>query len=196
MRMGVCVYLCVRMYNCVRRLGNSLIIVLDAFFAAYISGDHLLPSFGFCEVHESSIDKIIVKTNKFKFVCELSQNVLYQYCLFIVWVMIIVGIIMSVCGLIFLLIHYVTGIIVAKRQGILPNKVYNQLTFREIEYLEFLRKKSIPIYNRVVEEMKKSRFAESRPSPNELVMDEIPRSQRAEESAPLYPADEIKKSPY
>jgi len=70
----------------------------------------LLPPFGYCEVHASAKDIKESYGNKHKFVCELSQNVLYQYALVVLWFALIFGIVISIIGLIMLLIHYAIGV--------------------------------------------------------------------------------------
>lgn len=74
------------------------------------SGNMLLPPFGYCEVHASAQDIKNSYGNRHKFVCELSQNILYQYALVVLWFALIVGIVVSIIGLIMLIIHYAIGV--------------------------------------------------------------------------------------
>lgn len=62
-------------------------------------GNALLPTFGFCEVHESAKDIKTAVINEYRFVCEISQHVLYQYVLILLWFAMIFGIVVSVIGL-------------------------------------------------------------------------------------------------
>jgi len=117
------------------------------------AGDELLPSFGYCEIIETAEDKLTIKNNIYKFQCELSQDVLYQYCLFVVWMVMVVGLVLSALGLLMLLIHYLLSFVVMK-DG--KEKVYDNLYFREIEYLEYVRSKSIPLHKKVCELLKES----------------------------------------
>lgn len=73
-------------------------------------GNYLLPAFGYCEVHNSAKDIKESKVNRHKFVCEISQHVLYQYALLILWVAIICGIVFSVLGLIMMILRYLYSI--------------------------------------------------------------------------------------
>lgn len=154
------------------------------------AGDALLPSFGYCEMWESLMDKLHAKANQHKFVCELSQNVLYQYCLIVMWMMIILALMFSIIGLIMLLMHYVLSVCVVRKQGIIPSKLYASLNFREIEYLYLARKKSIPLFDHMVSELKRVRFSDG------VQMNGL------EETAPLYspppipPPSDMKKPPY
>ncbi|XP_066911136.1 uncharacterized protein [Clytia hemisphaerica] len=59
-------------------------------------GNQLLPSFGYCEVANSAKDIKESTGNYHKVVCEISQHVLYQYTLLVLWVAILCGIIISV----------------------------------------------------------------------------------------------------
>lgn len=36
--------------------------------------------------------------------------------------------------------------------------MYNALTLRECEYLEFIRRKNVPVYGQVIEQLKKDRL--------------------------------------
>ena len=69
----------------------------------YNLGNQLLPPFGYCEVYELSKDIEV----KHKFICEMSQNILYQYCLIGLWFTLIFGIVVSLLGLSLLIIQYV-----------------------------------------------------------------------------------------
>lgn len=69
-------------------------------------GNQLLPPFGYCEMYESARDVKTTLANAHKFVCEISQNILYQYCLAVLWFAIIAGILISVFGLIHCILMY------------------------------------------------------------------------------------------
>lgn len=70
----------------------------------------LLPPFGYCEVHASAQDIKNSYGNRHKFVCELSQHILYQYALVVLWFALVVGIVVSIIGLVMLIIHYAIGV--------------------------------------------------------------------------------------
>ena len=80
------------------------------FFILLITGNLLLPPFGYCEVYQSAKDILVTLANKHKFVCELSQNILYQYVLIVLWFALIFGIVISIIGLVLLVVHYAIGI--------------------------------------------------------------------------------------
>ena len=73
------------------------------------AGDKLLPAYGICEVLELAQDVKGSLYNKHKFVCEISQNVLYQYTLMFLWFCLIVGLVVSVVGLIRTLLDIVSS---------------------------------------------------------------------------------------
>jgi len=117
-------------------------------------GNVLLPPFGYCEVWESAMDRLTDKNNKHKFVCELSQNILYQYCLFVMWWLMVIGLLLSVLGLLWLLLKYTMKGLKIRRWNSPSKQLYNNLTIREMEYLDFIKQKDIPLYDLVMEELK------------------------------------------
>jgi len=117
-------------------------------------GNLMLPPFGYCEVYESAKDVKLTIANKHKFVCELSQNILYQYCLIVLWFAIIVGIVVSFIGLILLVVNYVIWMLGIRRSGPTGKKLYKALSLRELEYLEFIRNRDIVIYGEVLEKLR------------------------------------------
>jgi len=117
-------------------------------------GNALLPTFGFCEVHESSKDIKTTVINKYKFVCEISQHILYHYVFILVWFAMVFGIVISIIGLIAKLVDHVITITCFLKGGSPARRMYERLTLRECEYLEFIRRKDKPLYNRVIQKLK------------------------------------------
>ena len=111
-------------------------------------GNVLLPPFGYCEMYESSKDIKHSTVNKHKLICELSQNILYQYCLVVVWFAIVFGIIISVIGLVLLLVRYAATMFGVKDNE--SQRLPKSLTMREHEYLEFIRRKNLILYGEVL----------------------------------------------
>lgn len=143
-------------------------------------GNLLLPPFGYCEVHASAKDIKNSYGNQHKFVCELSQNILYQYCLIVLWFAIIFGIVVSCLGLVILLVHYAIGIFGFKAHGPVGKKIFKMLSFRELEYLEFIRKRNIALYGEVLDKLKEFKLGPNAPD------DEFPA--RGRDDIPLYPS--------
>ena len=78
-------------------------------------------------------------------VCEISQHVLFQYVLLILWFVFVIGIVTSLLGW---LCHGVRTLCVAWKGG----RDYKKgvLTAREIEYVALIRKKDFNLYNEVM----------------------------------------------
>jgi len=121
-------------------------------------GHEVLPPFGYCEIFSSSSDVIKDNVNKHKFVCEMSQNVLTQYALIILWFTLIFGIVISVLGLVILLVDHLITLIFMAKHGNMARRIYGRLTMRECEYLEFIRKRDIPFYADVLQRLKEVRL--------------------------------------
>ena len=121
-------------------------------------GEVLLPTFGFCEVMELGKDIKHTLFNSHKFVCEISQNVLYQYVLILLWFLFIFGMIISCIGFIMQVVDHVITITCFLSQGSHAKKVYQSLTLRECEYLEFIRKKNLAIYGKLIRKLKEARI--------------------------------------
>lgn len=58
----------------------------------------LLPTFGLCQVLEMGKDVKHTLYNKHQFVCEISQNVIYQYVLLVLWFVFAIGEVISTLG--------------------------------------------------------------------------------------------------
>ena len=123
---------------------------------SYKPGEVLLPTFGFCEVLELGQDIKYTVNNNHRFVCEISQNVLYQYVLIILWFLYILGMIISSIGFILKLVDHIVAVGFLS-QGSEAKKVYESLTFREREYLEYVRRKNMPVYGKLVRKLKDER---------------------------------------
>ena len=121
-------------------------------------GDILLPTFGICDVLQLGHDVIRKSLNKHKFVCEISQNVLYQYVLIVLWFLYIFGMIVSCVGLIMQIVNHLTTRACFLPQGSQAKKVYHSLTLRECEYLDFVRKKNMPVYGKLIRKLKEERL--------------------------------------
>lgn len=124
----------------------------------YKPGEIMLPTFGFCEVLELSKDVKHHLFNTHKFVCEISQNVLYQYVLIVLWFLFILGMVISCIGLIVQLVDHLVTITCFLSQGSQAKRVYQSLTLRECEYLEFIRKKNMPVYGKLIRKLKEDRL--------------------------------------
>lgn len=128
------------------------------FFFLCAIGNVLLPPMGFCEIHESSKDSRQKFTNTNKFVCEISPNILYQYVLIILWFLIVFSIIISICGLIINLVGHLVTVTCFLRHDSPSKAIYKRLTFREVEYLEMIRRRNIPAFGEIIRRLQQQRI--------------------------------------
>ena len=114
----------------------------------------LLPSMGYCDVHEASYDLRNTFHNKNRFICEISPHTLYQYVLVVIWFFFVASNLIALIGLfvyiltnLYYLICY-CGALSPKR------KLYHSLTLREIEYLEYIKTRDMAQYGDLLRELK------------------------------------------
>jgi len=118
-------------------------------------GNELLPSYGLCEVHEASQDIKHVTSNKHKFVCEVSQHILYQYAFIIIWFCMVASILIACLGLAMHLIDHAITALCFMRGPVEGRRMYRKLTLRECQYLEYVRRKNLPLYGNILQKLKK-----------------------------------------
>ncbi|XP_057310175.1 innexin inx3-like [Hydractinia symbiolongicarpus] len=118
--------------------------------------NELLPPFGLCEVHSSAEHLVETHNNVHVVLCEMSQHILYQYVFMLLWFAMIIGIVASLVGLLILLFNYVIGLVGIRRLGSnnSAKRIFDVLTYREVEYLEFMRKKNQLVYGDVLEKLR------------------------------------------
>lgn len=116
-------------------------------------GNVLLPSFGFCEIQEASMDIQHVFFNKNKFICEISPNILYQYVFVVLWFVVVTSIAISIAGVVINLAGHMVTVACFLREGSPAKKIYKMVSLRECEYLTFIRRKNIPLYGEVLSKL-------------------------------------------
>jgi len=121
-------------------------------------GEVLLPTFGFCDVLELGQDVKYGLTNDYHLMCEISQHVLYHYVLIAIWFAMIFGIVASVVGFIELLIRMALRSFFFAKEEEAAMKVFKHLPIRQQEYLDFVRKKNVPVYGKLIRVLYHSRF--------------------------------------
>ena len=121
-------------------------------------GEILLPTFGICEVFEISRHKIHAKEDHHRFVCEISQNILYQYVLLVLWFLFIIGMTLSILGFILKIIDHAITVTCFLSMGSQARRVYHALNLRECEYLEFIRRKNMLVYGQLIRKLKEDRL--------------------------------------
>lgn len=118
----------------------------------------LLPSMGFCDVHEASYDIRNTFHNRNRFICEISPHTLYQYVLVMLWFFFVASNLVAMLGLVlyvatnmYYLVWY-CGALSSKR------KLYHLLTLREIEYLEYIKSHDLSQYGALLRELKNQKL--------------------------------------
>ena len=120
-------------------------------------GNVLLPPMGFCDLHEATRDIRNTFINRHKFICEISPHVLYQYVLVLLWFLLIIGIVVSTIGLVMLLFGHLVHVVCFATGGDPAKRMFRVLTLRELDYLEYIRKKDIPVYGKVIQKLRDDR---------------------------------------
>ena len=97
--------------------------------------------------------------SRHKVICEISQNIRYQYIFIILWIFLTIGVFVAVAGLfhfLFMTLKSVFWIYSTKLFGedsILSDKVHSQLTIREMEYLDKIKEMDITMYGEILREL-------------------------------------------
>ena len=120
-------------------------------------GNVLLPPMGFCDIHEATRDVRNTHVNTHKFICEISGHILYQYVMLLFWFLLVIGIVLSSFGLLLHLFSYFISAIRLKKHDD-SHHMYKILTLREIDYLDYIRQRSTPLYRSVVKRLKEARY--------------------------------------
>merc|ERR1719427_1021300 len=121
-------------------------------------GNVLIPAMGYCDVTEASRDVRNTRVNYHKVLCEISPHVLYQYVLLVFWFMILIGIIVSVIGVLMAIFGHVINFCVFVTAKDASKALYNELTTREVDYLEYIRRKDLALYSEVLAKLRDSRL--------------------------------------
>ena len=114
-------------------------------------GNFLLPTFGLCEVVEANMEIIQARSNVHRFVCEISMHVLYQYVLITLWYLVAIGIVVSCLGLLQKLIDHLWVTTCFLAHGSKVQVIYKNMSLREVEYLEYIRRKNLAKYRDVIQ---------------------------------------------
>ncbi|XP_057309783.1 innexin inx3-like [Hydractinia symbiolongicarpus] len=136
-------------------------------------GEMLLPTFGFCDIMEMGADKIHHVGNNLTSVCELSQHVLYHYVLMAIWFLLVLGMVVSVIGIGLLLFQYIYRTVMFGKCEVAAMRVFSVLTIRQGEYLDFIRKKNVPVYGALIRKLYAAKFGSRASSEAESTMKEM-----------------------
>lgn len=121
-------------------------------------GNVLIPSMGYCDVTEASRDVRNTRVNFHKVLCEISPHVLYQYVLLVFWFLIIVGIVVSAIGVLTAVFGHIINYFVFATAKDSSRALYNALTTREVDYLEYIRRKNLALYSEVLIKLREKRL--------------------------------------
>uniref|UniRef100_A0A7M5WUJ7 Innexin n=2 Tax=Clytia hemisphaerica TaxID=252671 RepID=A0A7M5WUJ7_9CNID len=121
-------------------------------------GDYFLPSVGLCNIHEMLKNERATYTDEHKVICEISQNIRYQYIFIILWFFFLVGVITSILGLLHTLFTISKSLFWVYYPKFFPKKslsdrVHSQLTLREMEYLDKIRSVDLTMYGEILREL-------------------------------------------
>lgn len=117
-------------------------------------GHHLLPGFGLCELTSVAADNVQSVVNVHTYVCELTQHILYQYILIVMWYIFILGIVISIVGFLKYFFDLFMASSTSEVEGEDLKVLFRNLTSREKEYMKFVRRKSMPIFGELLQKLK------------------------------------------
>jgi len=92
-------------------------------------------------------------------ICEISQNIRYQYNFIILWFFFTVGLLVSAIGFLNAILQMVKSLFwmyypkFFKKDNPLSHRVHAQLTLREMEYLEKIREIDMTMYGEILREL-------------------------------------------
>lgn len=113
-------------------------------------GNQMLPTFGLCDIHESQADSTTSYGNQHKILCEISSNILYQYVFLVLWFVLVFSITVSIAGIFLNIYAHIVSAAIFVKNDKSAKYVYRFLTFRECEYLEYIRRKNLRLYGDVI----------------------------------------------
>ncbi|XP_066934567.1 innexin inx4-like [Clytia hemisphaerica] len=116
-------------------------------------GNRMLPSFGMCDLVISRLDVKVDSVDKITVLCEISSNILYQYVFVALWYVLIISISVAALGVIVYLQQHIHVAFFIKNERS-SKYVYKLLTFRECQYLEFIRNRDLTMYGIIVKKLR------------------------------------------
>lgn len=92
-------------------------------------------------------------------ICEISQNIRYQYIFIILWIFLTIGVWVAVLGLVHFLfmtlksVFWIYSTRIFGEESIMSDRVHSQLTIREMEYLDKIKEMDITMYGEILREL-------------------------------------------
>lgn len=116
-------------------------------------GNRMLPSFGMCDLTALQLDRTTRSLDRVTVVCEISSNILYQYVFLVLWLILICSMVVSSVGVVvYIWQHFhITFFIKNEKKS---KFVYKLLTFRECQYLEFIRSRDMTMYGIMINKLR------------------------------------------
>lgn len=139
------------------RLNSTMQLDFDARHYP-LPGNKMLPSFGICDVSDTRKDITSVYANKAVMVCEISSHVLYHYLFLIFWFVLILSISVSIVGLILNICGHINNMKFSRNRDS-SKLIYQHLTVRECEYLEFIRRRNLALYGVVIAKLQETKLS-------------------------------------
>lgn len=116
-------------------------------------GNRMLPSFGMCDLTALQLDRTIRSLDRVTVVCEISSNILYQYVFLVLWLILIFSIGISALGIVvYFWQHFHVAFFIKNERK--SKFVYKLLTFRECQYLEFIRSRDLAMYGILINKLR------------------------------------------
>ena len=112
-------------------------------------GNRLLPTFGMCDIHDTRNSLTRNYANRYTVVCEISSHLLYQYMFVIMWFLLVLSICISIFGVLLHIGGHLRILLIVRQQKLIA-PIAAKLMHREIEYLEFLRRRDLTTYGKVL----------------------------------------------
>jgi len=115
--------------------------------------NRMLPSFGICDIGDTRKDVLTVYQNSVSMVCEISSHVLYHYLFLILWFVLVLSVVVSVVGVILNVLGHINNMKFSRDRAS-SKTIYQFLTVRECEYLEFIRRRNLALYGTVITKLR------------------------------------------
>lgn len=128
--------------------------VLNSIFSFFL-GNVLLPSMGLCDLNVDILDASSRFAKKYRFICEISPNIRYQYLLVIMWFLFIASITVSIFGLILTLLRHSYYFLCLARTTA-KETIYRFISLRETEYLVFIKENNLILYGEILRKLKQT----------------------------------------
>ena len=125
-----------------------------------LPGNKMLPSFGICDVSDTRQDLTRTYVNKAVMVCEISSHVLYHYLFLIFWFVLVLSISVSIVGVILNVCGHINNVKFSRSRDS-SKLIYQHLTVRECEYLEFIRRRNLALYGTIIAKLQETKLKDN-----------------------------------